>query len=163
MLAWAIPETFGENSALSFVLNAIFIKGFLDNIWLIIQTPVFLIVLIVLGEKFEVIVRWKIWGNEMMELAQWIICLKRKQKPRLLFFVVVGFGGFWFWFFLSSFWYSCCVHMENISSFFVLSHVILCMLCIILIFFTKNSVCSSISSPPSWLDVFENCYSVFLL
>lgn len=54
MLAWAIPETFGENSALSFVLNAIFIKGFLDNIWLIIQTPVFLIVLIVLGEKFEV-------------------------------------------------------------------------------------------------------------
>lgn len=54
MLAWAIPETFGENSALSFVLNAMFTKGFRDNIWLIIETPMFLIMLIVLGEKFEV-------------------------------------------------------------------------------------------------------------
>lgn len=54
MLAWAIPEMFGENSALSFVLNAMFTKGFLDKVWLIIETPVFLVMLIVLGEKFEV-------------------------------------------------------------------------------------------------------------
>lgn len=57
MLAWAIPEMFGENSALSFVLNAMFTKGFLDKVWLIIETPVFLVMLIVLGEKFEVM-RW---------------------------------------------------------------------------------------------------------
>jgi len=55
MLAWAIPEIFGENSTLSFVLNAVFTKGFLDNIWLIIETPVFLVILIVLGEKIEVV------------------------------------------------------------------------------------------------------------
>lgn len=54
MLAWAIPEMFGENSALSFVLNAMFTKGFLDKVWLIIETPMFLVMLIVLGEKFEV-------------------------------------------------------------------------------------------------------------
>lgn len=32
MLAWAMPEMFEENSALSFVLKAMFTKGFLDNI-----------------------------------------------------------------------------------------------------------------------------------
>ncbi|XP_009959980.1 PREDICTED: F-box only protein 11-like [Leptosomus discolor] len=45
-----MPEMFGENSALSFVLNAMFTKGLLDNIWLIIETPVFLVMLIVLDD-----------------------------------------------------------------------------------------------------------------
>lgn len=58
MLAWAIPEMFWENCALSFVLNAMFTKGLLDNMWLIIETSVFIIMLIVLGEKFEVIRCW---------------------------------------------------------------------------------------------------------
>lgn len=45
---------FEENSVLNFVLSAMFTEGFLDNIYLIIDTSVFLILLIVLGEKFEV-------------------------------------------------------------------------------------------------------------
>lgn len=45
---------FEENSVLIFVLSAMFTKGFLDNIYLIIDTSVFFILLIVLGEKFEV-------------------------------------------------------------------------------------------------------------
>lgn len=59
MLAWAIPRMFEENSVLSFVLSAVFTKGFLDNIELIIDTSVFLLLLIVLCKKI----------NEVIELA----------------------------------------------------------------------------------------------
>lgn len=141
MLAQAIPEMFGENSALSFVLNAVFTKGFLDNIWLIIEAPAFLVMLVTLGQKFEVMRLWNQHSEYKHMLAE---KLKAWGFVMGFFLMVLGF--------LSGFWYSCCVHMRTEVISCVLSHVMLCMLCIYSDFPTlptKSSLCSSTTSPHS--------------
>lgn len=58
---WGYSWNILEKSAMGFELSSIFTKGLLDNTWLIIEaTAVFIMI---------VLQRWKVCGNEVIELA----------------------------------------------------------------------------------------------
>lgn len=58
---WGCSWNILEKSAMGFELSSIFTEGLLDNTWLIIEaTAVFIMI---------VLQRWKVCGNEVIELA----------------------------------------------------------------------------------------------